>query len=170
VQSLLPDNADLFTMAADGKGDLSPLLNAPKPINETLARFSPDGRWFAYASNESGRPEVFVQAFPPSGGKWQVSTQGGTVPVWRGDGKELFYQTPGDDSIYAVPVRTQGSSFEAGLPVKLFQRRMVHTNRERNRWVVTRDGQRFLLNVPSEDTSSGSIQVVLDWTNGLQKH
>ena len=69
------------------------------------------------------------------------------MPAWRGDGKEIFFAKP-DDSIWSVPIRTSGSNVEPGLPVKLFQRRMAHAARERNGWVVSRDGQRFLLNVP----------------------
>ena len=80
---------------------------------------SPDGRWLAYVSDESGRYEVYVQSFPGGGGKRQVSTGGGIGPRWRGDGKELFYHAP-DGKLMAVPVKS-GASFEAGAPVALFE-------------------------------------------------
>ena len=89
--------------------------------------------------------------------------------MWRSDGKEIFYQTSGDDTFYAVSVHITGSSLEVGLPVKLFQHRLLHTGRERNRWVVTRDGQRFLLNAPVDEGPARGIQVVLDWATGLKK-
>ncbi|MBI3402305.1 MAG: protein kinase [Acidobacteria bacterium] len=161
-------NFDLVTIAPDGRTAPADLVRTPQPNREIDGRFSPDGRWFAYQSNESGRNEVFVQAFPPSGGKWQISTAGGAAPMWRSDGKEILYQGPGD-TFYAVAVRGAGAAFEIGLPVKLFQRRMVHPQFERNSWTVTRDGQRFLLVVPVDDTSSRSIQVVLNWAAGLKK-
>src|SRR6185295_18447351 len=138
------DNVDLLTTAADGQGPLVPYLRSPKPINEASGRFSPDGRWIAYQSNESGRTEIYVQSFPPSGGKWQISTNGGLIPMWRGDGKEIIYQAPGD-TFYAVPVKPAAAGLDVGAPEKLFQHRLAHNQPERNRWAVTRDGQPFLL-------------------------
>jgi eukaryotic-like serine/threonine-protein kinase len=162
------DNFDLATIAAGGGTGPVALVKTPGPTREIDARFSPDGRWFVYQSNESGRYEAFVQAFPKSGGKWQVSTAGGSVPHWRGDGKEILYQGP-DETFFAVTVKALGAGFEIGVPVKLFQHRMAHGNYERNSWTVTRDGQRFLLVVPLEDNSTRSIQVVLNWAAGLKK-
>jgi Tol biopolymer transport system component len=162
------DNLDLATIAAAGGAAPVDLVKTPGPTREFGARFSPDGRWFAYASNESGRYEVFIQSFPRSGGKWQVSTAGGNSPMWRGDGREILYQGQ-DETFYAVSIKAAGAGFEIGLPVKLFQRRMAHGNYERNSWTVTRDGQRFLLVVPLEDNSARNIQVVLNWAAGLKK-
>ncbi len=163
-----PDNFDILTLPADGHGALAPYLRAPKPIYEINGRFSADARWVAYQSNESGRFDIYVQAFPPSGGKWQISTAGGGAPMWRGDGREIFYQAAGD-IFYAVAVRVAGAGMEIGLPEKLFQRRLTHDARERNRWVVTRDGQRFLMNAPIDDAGSRTIQVVLNWAAGLRR-
>src|SRR5262249_17313857 len=87
--------------------------------NESNARFSPDGRWIAYSSDESGRAEVYVQSFlSEKPGKWQVSTNGGFTPKWSGDGKELFYQSP-DNQIMCSEVKV-GSTFEAATPTPLF--------------------------------------------------
>ena len=127
------DNFDLATIAAAGGTGPSDLIKTPGPTREIDARFSPDGRWFVYQSNESGRYEIFIQAYPKSGGKWQVSTAGGSVAHWRGDGKEIIYQGP-DETFYAVTIKSAGAGFEIGVPVKLFQRRMAHGNYERNSW------------------------------------
>jgi Tol biopolymer transport system component len=159
----------LLTVPADGHAAPSDLLKAPSPVREFNGRFSPDNRWFAYQSNESGRIEVYVQSYPPSGGKWLISTAGGAVPMWRGDGKELFYVSP-DDTFFAVPIKVIGAGIEVGLPMKLFQHRLAGRSiRYRNGWVATRDGQRFLLNAPIEDGSTRGIQVVLNWAAGLKK-
>src|SRR5262249_6599413 len=136
------------------------------PIFESRARFSPDNRFVVYQSSESGRNEIYVQTFPPSGRKWQVSTAGGTVATWRGDGKEMIYQSR-DESFYAGPVRDSGSSVEFGLPTKLFQRHLASGSAERNMWAATRDGQRFLLITPLDDNSARTMQVVLNWAASL---
>jgi hypothetical protein len=109
-----------------------------------------------------------VQAFPPSGGKWQVSTSGASGVRWGSGGREILYATA-DDTFYAVEIRDAGAGLEIGAPVKLFQHRLHHTSPERNRWTVTRDGQRFLLNAPAEDNTSATIQVVLNWAAGLKR-
>ncbi|MEK7404638.1 MAG: hypothetical protein AAB225_05980, partial [Acidobacteriota bacterium] len=142
---------------------LAPLLQDPAAQDQ--AQISPDGRWIAYRSTESGRPEVYVQAFPPSGGKWQVSTAGGTEPRWRGDGKELFYVA--GTKLMAVEVKASGSSFEAGAPKALFEARLVPDLR-RNRFVVTADGKRFLVRTEAGDTSS-PITVVVNWPAALKR-
>ncbi len=162
-------NADIMSVAADGHSPPSPVVASPAPLREINGRFSPDNRWFAYQSNESGRFEIYVQSFPPSGGKWQISTAGGNAPMWRGDGKELYYQG-NDDTFYAVPIKVAGTAIEVGLPVKLFQHRLGgRGTRDRNPWVVTRDGQKFLVNAPLEDAMTRSIQVVLNWAAALKK-
>jgi Tol biopolymer transport system component len=84
------------------------------PFAESDAAFSPDGRWLAYGSNESGRSEVYVRPFPPGGGKWQVSDNGGGYPRWSRDGRELFYRT--DDGIMVASVEGLGDTFRAGKP------------------------------------------------------
>ena len=104
----------------------SPAIGSPTPFlqtrfNEAHARISPDGRWMAYASNESGRVGVYVTRFPEPGGKWQVSTNGGSFPVWRRDSRELFYRAA-DGKLMAVPVGP-GSDFAPGAPIPLFEPR-----------------------------------------------
>ena len=109
-----------------------------------------------------------MQPFPTSNGKWQISTAGGQLPMWTAGGGEIVYQTS-DDTFFAAAVKVVGTGLEIGLPVKLFQHRLVHGARERNRWVASRDGQRFLLNAPIDDAGVRTIQVVLNWTAGLKR-
>jgi Tol biopolymer transport system component len=142
-------------------------LKAPSAMKN--GQFSPDGKWVAYASNESGKWEIYVTSFPEAHGKWQVSNEGGDQPRWRGDGKELFYLAA-DGKIVAVPVK-EGANFDPGTPVALFQanqRARVATS-EQVEYDVTQDGQRFLINT---HVSSGEIQpmtVVLNWDAELKK-
>ena len=107
---------------------------------------SPDGKWLAYASDETGNWEIFVTTFPQGEGKWQISRGGGTQPRWRSDGKEIFYENP-TGVLTAVPVNTQ-SGFSTGVPVALFQ---IHgrpqiSSTDTFTYDVSLDGQRFLIN------------------------
>ena len=163
------DNQDLLVMDPSHPGKAEPFLQTPGPLFESMGRFSPDGRWLAYQSNESKRNEVYVQPYPASGGRWQISTAGGTAPIWKGDGREIFYTGP-DDTVYAVPVEAKASSLEVGNPVKLFQRVLVHATPQTYRWAADRDGQRFLLNVPVENATPQSAQIVLNWAATLRQN
>ena len=156
--------SDVWALPLFGDGKPYPLLNTP--FNEAQAHFSPDGRWFAYSSNETGRYEVYIQSFPLSGGKWLVSTAGGAQPHWRRDGKELLYMAA-DRRLMAVDV-TAGSSFEARAPKALFQTQVVRYDAP-NRYDVSADGQRFLVNCPVGEVSQTPITVVLNWTAGLKR-
>jgi eukaryotic-like serine/threonine-protein kinase len=150
-------------------GDRKPLPFLQTEFDETHAQFSPDGRWIVYVSNESGRSEVYVQSFPSSGGKWQVSVGGGDQPQWRRDGKEIFYMGP-DRKMMAVSV-IAGVSFQTAAPAPLFQTRVETSNLTgpRNNYVVAADGQRFLVNNLVLDRASQPITVVLNWTAQLKK-
>jgi serine/threonine protein kinase len=133
------------------------------------AQFSPDGKWVAYASNESGNWEIYATSFPEGRGKWQVSTGGGEQPRWRGDGKELFYLSP-DMKIMAVPVKT-GAGFDAGSPAALFQanpREIVATS-EQVIYDVDQSGQRFLINTQVKSTENRPISVILNWDAELKR-
>jgi serine/threonine protein kinase/Tol biopolymer transport system component len=129
--------------------------------NHQKVEFSPDGKFIVYWSNESQKYEVYVQNFPPAGGKWQVSVAGGNDPHWRGDGKEIFYRQ--DNQLMAAPARTNGASFEAGVSRRLFEVRVPSGGR--NAFAVSRDGQRFLVNTfVAEDVNSLPIIVLVNWT------
>jgi serine/threonine protein kinase/dipeptidyl aminopeptidase/acylaminoacyl peptidase len=151
----MPTQMDLWTYsAADGKA--SPFLQSTS--NETLGRFSPDGRWIAYVSNESGKEEVYVVPFPGPGGKWQISTGGGRAPVWTRGGREIVYQAPGDE-ILAVEVRTE-PTFQAGIPRTLFQTNLRPPPGAQ--FDVTPDGERFLVNRRPGDQSD-PMTLVQNW-------
>jgi Tol biopolymer transport system component len=126
------------------------------------SRFSPDGRWLAFDSDESGRSEVYVQAFPGPGGKWQVSAAGGGIPLWRGDGKELFYLSL-DNKIMAVPIET-APAFHAGTPAPLFA---VHPGGG-TVYDVSADGKRFLVNSLPADQGSPPLSLLVNWTSLLK--
>lgn len=132
--------------------------------NERSARFSPDGRWVAYGSDESGEDEVYVQPFPGPGRRWRVSTAGGRHPTWRGDGKELIYLEP-PNKLMAVEVRTE-AAFAAGLPKLLFEPRMKPL--VQRQFDVSSDGNRFLINLVGPEEASAPLTLVQNWTAGLK--
>ncbi|MCZ6600475.1 MAG: hypothetical protein O7A07_06510, partial [Acidobacteria bacterium] len=117
----------------------------------------------AYESDESGRREVYVQAFPLTGGKWQVSSSGGRLPVWRAHGGELFY-IDNDDQLVAVPVDTE-NGFHLGTPLPLFHAQLLHHNNIAPTYDASADGQRFLLMELSEDPGAqqASVTLVRNW-------
>lgn len=127
------------------------------------AKFSPDGRWVAYTSNETGRNEIYVQTFPPSGGKWQVSIDGGEYVYWRRDGKELIVGTI-DRRILAVDVKLS-TTFEAGVPRKLFD---IPGTMAGVRFAITADGQRFLVPLIPQ-TNRPTLTTVLNWTADIKR-
>ncbi len=129
-------------------------------FTERSAKFSPDGKFVAYCSNESGREEVYVRPFPEGGDKWQVSTEGGCQPRWRLDGKELFYVESGTNSLMSVAVATT-PSFSAETPKALF----TFPLRGRAGYDIAADGERFVTveDVASDNDKSRSIHVVENW-------
>jgi hypothetical protein len=133
--------------------------------NEHDGRLSPDGRWIAYSSNESGTFDVYVQPFPTTGAKWQVSKGGGQLPQWRRDGSELFYIAP-DKKLIGVSVKT-GSDFSVGEARALVETRISSWERLGGQYAVTADGQRFLVNTASDTTLP--VTLVLNWTAALKK-
>ncbi len=156
--------ADLWYVSVP---DLKPAEFLKASSTLKTARFSPDGKWVAYSSSESGKWEIYVTSFPGAHGKWQVSNAGGTQPRWRGDGKELFYLSP-DDKLMAVPVKT-GANFDAGTPTVLFQaylRETVAATSEQFFYDVSRDGQKFLINTQLKAAIT-PMSVVLNWPSKL---
>ncbi|MCU1262889.1 MAG: hypothetical protein JWO80_5774 [Bryobacterales bacterium] len=135
--------------------------------NETAPKFSPDGRWLAYASDESGRFEVYVQPYPGPGGKGQVSTGGGTEPVWNPAASELFYRA--GNRMMSVSVTLQ-PAFSVGKPVVLFQGPWLPTPLSLPNYDVSPDGQRFLmLKAADEDQGARQIVVVQNWFEELKQ-
>jgi Tol biopolymer transport system component len=137
------------------------------PLMEASPRFSPDGRWLAYVSNESGRVDVWVQAYPGPGGKSLISTEGGNEPAWNPNGRELFYRN--GDKMMAVDVTT-GSTFSAGKPRLLFERHYLLASGVIPAYDVSHDGQRFLMVEDGEpETPITQINVVLNWAEELKR-
>jgi len=134
---------------------------------ETAPKFSPDGEWIAYSSDETGRREIFVQPYPGPGGKWQISTEGGQEPVWNPRGGELFYRS--GTRIMAVDIDTE-ASFSAGKPRMLFDGPYLPTSASFPWWDVSPDGERFLMLKPVESQTSAptEIQIVLNWFEELK--
>ena len=154
---------------------IAPLTGERKPqpflqtkFNEMQARFSPDSRWIAYQSEESGRYEVYVQPFPGPGGKWQISTNGGTMPVWAQNGRELFYMSSGN--FMSVGVTTQ-PTFSASTPRIVADYPPFLMGRLSNGvYDVSPDGQRFLfVKANVENGPPDEVRVVLNWTEELKQ-
>jgi Tol biopolymer transport system component len=158
---------DLWVLPLTGERKPYPFFQTE--FNETHAQFSPDGLFVAYVSDESGRAEVYVQSFPASGGKWQISSAGGDQPQWRHDGRELFYIAP-NKAIMAVPIAS-GSSFELGTPVALFDTRVPSGSitGDRNNYVVAAGGQRFLINNLIDEGNTQPITIILNWARDLKQ-
>lgn len=155
------DETGIDLLALPLFGDRTPISVAATRADEVFPRFSRDGRWIAYQSNESGRYEVYVQPFPPTGAKWQISTSGASRPRWRGDGRELFYVTA-DRHLAAVDVDGAGSAFTSGAPRLLFPVPDARLGATDSGFEVTRDGRRFLINLQPRAGAS-PIHVVLNW-------
>jgi Tol biopolymer transport system component len=154
---------DLALLPVEGERKDRPYLQTP--ANERDAVFSPDGRWIAYQSDEAGQNQIYVQSVPVSGAKFQISTAGGNSPVWSRDGREIFYLSP-DQKMMAAVVKSNGASFEAATPQALF------TAAGASGFAVTRDGQRFLVNVPAGGESAASgppLTVITNWLAGVKK-
>ncbi|MEO6333942.1 MAG: protein kinase [Pyrinomonadaceae bacterium] len=158
---------DLWVLPLTGGGSPFPYLTTD--FEEAHAQFSPDVRWIAYTSNESGRAEVYVQSFPIGAGKWQISNNGGDQPQWRNDGKELFYISL-DHNLLAVSI-SGGTPIEVGRPELLFQTITPAggLTDDRNNYVAAKDGQRFLVNTLVDTTNSQPLIFVLNWAADLQK-
>ena len=156
---------DIWLAELAGQHNLRPLLQSA--FNEWGAVFSPNGRWLAYVSNESGRDEIYVQSFPKLDRKWQISNEGGTEPMWARSGRELFYRDA--DKMMAVAVTTE-PAFSPGKPAQLFEGRyekgltLGHTNYD-----VSPDAQRFLmLKAGEQEAAPTQVNVVLNWFEDLK--
>ncbi len=157
-------------------GERKPFAALESRFDEIQGQLSPDGRWLAYASNESGRYEVYIRTFPEAGGKWQVSAAGGVQPRWRRDGRELYYVAP-DARLMAVPIRLAPDTHtpEAGAPAALVPTRLAAGGNlagtgflSRAQYAVAADG-RFLMNIADDDTVTSAITIVQNWTAAFKK-
>jgi eukaryotic-like serine/threonine-protein kinase len=176
LSSWSPDGQLIAGGGAGGAGDLSvlrrgdgkPQVLLQTPFGEGAAMFSPDGRWLAYSSNESGSSEIYLQSYPGPGGKWQISAEGGTEPMWNRNGRELFYRT--GNRMMAVDIAAQ-PSFSASKPRLLFEGQYEPTLISNANYDVSPDGQRFLMLKASqtEQAAPTQINVVLNWFEELKR-
>jgi len=155
---VIAGGTDLWVYDQGGR-DTKPWLKTGGHITD--ARFSPDGRWVAYVSDESGRDEVYVRPFPGPGGQYQVSFEGGTFPHWRSDGREIVYEDP-KGALMAANVDARGT-FQTGVPRRLF------SLEPGTPWEAAPDHQRFLVAVRQRDLASEPLRMVVGWADGLEK-
>jgi Tol biopolymer transport system component len=150
-------------------GDRRPYRFMPGASADVEGQFSPDGRWVAYSSNESGGWQVYVVPFPSPGGKYQISIDGGQQPRWRRDGKELFFLSP-DRKLMVASVKT-GSTFDFSAPTALFGTRAHEplTAEEFFTYDVSVEGQRFLINENAEQKNAPPVDIILNWASSLKK-
>ena len=150
-----------------GLNDRKAQLFLQTKFNETDPAFSPDGHWLAYRSDKSGRPEIYVQPYPGPGGEWQISTEGGTEPVWNPNGRELFYRS--GDKMMAVDFTSQ-PGLSIGKPRMLFERPYLPTAATTPNYDVSLDGQRFLmLKAIEQEQAATQINVVVNWFEELKQ-
>ena len=168
VQQSTSSGYDLATFPVSGQG--KPMTFLATPFNEVQGRLAPNGRWVAYASDESGKFEVYVRPFPASAsGQKLISLAGGMQPEWRRDGKELFY-IAADGKMMALSVTTDGAQFEAGAARALFDVEVPEAIAPYpTDYAVTADGQRFLVNTVVDQPTQPALTVTLNWTAELKK-
>jgi Tol biopolymer transport system component len=157
-------NAGLWRLNLTGEPKPAVYLSSQDVATLDEPTFSPDGKWVAYSATDSGQPEIYMQAFPVPGERVRVSTRGGLQPHWRADGRELFYVEPQGDLV-AVPTETS-STIAIGAPMRLFTMPLV-PSRFLNEYAVSRDGQRFLVQVPDAAGNSLRIVVTTNWASSI---
>ncbi len=161
-----PTGASVWSVPASGEGKPQLIVKPESPTGRvTFARLSPDGRWLAYSGNDGGREEVYVTSFPGGNGRWQISREGGTFPVWRHDGREIYFIGL-DAHLIAVNVNAQEGKFEVGNAQSLFEVRNVFALG--SPFDVTPDGKRFLV-LTQPDGSVAPLTLVLNWTAEVSK-
>ena len=169
IYTTVAETPQLWLLSSHAPRNAVPLFQTESEMSRSC-ELSPDGRWAAYVSHQSGQDEVFVRRFPNGDAEWQISVNGGIEPKWRDDGKELFYLAP-DRSLMAVSVRT-GVTVEPGPPTRLFQTLMSNVpigGYTRNQYVVGAKGQRFLINQTTGNAYPAPITVLVNWTARLRK-
>jgi len=156
---------DLWVMSVK---DHNPTPFLGTRFNESVPRFSPDGHWLTYLSNESGRNEIYVRPFPGPGAKVQISIDGGTEPCWNPNGRELFYRN--GDKMMAVGITLQ-PTLTAGKPRVLFERPLLLSPATTPNYDVSHDGQRFLMvkAAGAAETAPAQINVVFNWFEELRR-
>ncbi len=150
----------------DTKDTVAPEIIVGTPYSEHGPDVSPDGKYLAYYSNESGQYEVYVLELREGGGRWQISSTGGRRPRWSTDGKQLYYFTLNSDFM-SVPVSTTGA-FTIGKPVKLFNKSLIRARLGNHRYVPTKDPNRFIMLAPLDSKGGGEFTVVVNWLKSIE--
>jgi serine/threonine-protein kinase len=164
-EELMPDDpGEILTVRRAGDGQAALFVTGPR--FQSAPAFSPDGRWLAYVSDESGRREVYVRSYPDGIGKWTVSTAGGQEPVWSHDGRELFFRNGFE--LWAAPVRP-GDTFSVGRPDMLFTAPFARRDGTSPNFDVHPDGQRFLMIKSTGAATAAAITIVLNWVEELKR-
>ncbi len=148
-------------------GDRKPYAYLQTDFNNSAAVFSPDGRWLAYQSDESGSYQIYLSPFPAGGGKWGVSQGGGVQPMWKHDGSAIYYLTL-DGKLMEASIQEKGSAVEIGTPQELFQQPLTDSGPNARGYAVSPDGKRFLMS-KAEQVSSPPLVLVTDWTKDLKR-
>jgi Tol biopolymer transport system component len=164
TRGALGSNSEVWALQLEG--ERKPRQVVPRSANSfnAVGSLSPDGRWLAYTSTESGAPEIYVVAFPGGHGKWQVSTDAGIVPRWSGDGKELYYFSVTNRAVNAVPIKESNGALQFGAVQQL----AVSPASKQGLYDVSPDGKKILLDRVAQQVSQ-SVTVVTDFTAGLKK-
>ena len=159
---------DIWVLPLNGKAEPHPVLRTA--ADEHYGALSPDGRWLTYISNETGAYEVYVESFPATGFKRQVSTRGGFEPHWRRDGKELFYLAP-DQTLMAASVKSHPTVLDVNAPAALFRTRIkwMEVQAVAHHYAPTADGQRFLISNATEEARSVPVTIMLNWSAVVKK-
>ncbi len=162
-----PTNRDIWILPLEGERKPQSILQTQ--FNELAPVFSPDGRWLAYVSDESGRNEIYVRSFPKvEEGKWQISTDGGVEPRWVANGRELFYRNENGDQMMAVNITTE-PTFRPGTPRLLFEGVYTRSQGGSAFYDVTPDGQRFVMVQAQQGAAQAQINVVQNWFEELKR-
>src|SRR5208282_5981568 len=152
-------------MFPDKSGDQKSFPVVATNFADVAPSFSPDGKWLAYANNETGRFEVYIQPFPSGGGRWQVSTAGGSRPNWRKDGKELFFFST-DQQMMAVDVSQKGASLQLGAPHALFK--ATTGSGPSGPYTVSADGKKFVMNTVLPQSITEPLTLIINWQADLE--
>jgi Tol biopolymer transport system component len=159
---------DIWVLPMEGAKPGAPFAFLRSEFNEFLGQLSPDNRWMAYTSDESGRREVYVRPFPSGQGQWNISVNGGEQPRWRADGRELFF-VAADGKMMAVAVKSAGTAFEPGTPHALFEANLAAPpGAPLLEYDVATDGQRFLVNAAGTPSPT-TLSLLTNWDAGLRK-
>jgi serine/threonine protein kinase/Tol biopolymer transport system component len=161
-----PASSRILLVPVDRPNQAAPLIGS-ETFRQTMPQFSPDGRWIAYCSDETGIGEVYVRRFPEVNlGKWAVSSGGGVQPRWRADGREILYIHP-PNQLVSAPIDTRGAKFQVGKPMPLFAQNVPWSPTVRYQYALSSDGRRILANVLAEEDDR-SIEVLLHWDSLLR--